>query len=258
MSVNDLLKSSKDFFDIEFYDVLESTNTTLKNMAKNGAEEGKVIIAKEQTSGRGKMNRAFFSPKGSGIYMSILLKPDMLAEQAVFLTAMTAVAVAETIEDVSGVEAKIKWVNDIYCKGKKVCGILTESGLDLYSGKTSFAVVGAGINLRIAEEGFPSEISHIAGAVFEKGKYSEEKREEIIAGVLERMYKYYLEFSQGTYKDKYKSRSNLLGKEIYVSNGSTERKATAINIDSDCRLVVKYDDGAEEALISGDVSIKTV
>ncbi len=258
MNIAELLKESRIFYDIETYDILESTNSMLKDMAKYGAKEGKVIIASEQKKGRGKMNRTFFSPKNSGIYMSILLRPDMLAEKAVFLTAMTAVAVAETIENVSGVKAEIKWVNDIYCKGKKVCGILTESGLDLYSGKIDYAVIGIGINLKIAETGFPSEISQIAGAVFEEKDYDEEKKTEIIAGVLEAIYKYYLEFEKGTYREKYKNRSNLLGKEIVVSSGETIKKAIAVTIDDDCRLVVEYDDGKKETLSSGDVSIKPI
>ncbi|MBE7039863.1 MAG: biotin--[acetyl-CoA-carboxylase] ligase [Ruminococcaceae bacterium] len=258
MDIKNLLNKSKDFYDIEMFDVLESTNSTLKSMAKSGEKEGKVIVAQRQTKGRGKMNREFFSPEGSGIYMSILLKPDIEIDKAVLLTAMTAVAVAETIENVSGVEAKIKWVNDIYCKGKKVCGILTESGLELYSKKVSYSVIGIGINLIEAETGFPSEISNIAGTVYERNEYKDESRAQIIAGILESIYNYYLEFSKGRYKEKYKSRSNLLGKEIIVTSGESIKKAIATNIDDDCRLVVKYDDGNQEALLSGDVSVKAV
>jgi len=182
----------------------------------------------------------------------------MEADSAVLLTAMTAVAVAETIEDVSGVEAKIKWVNDIYCKGRKVCGILTESGINLYSAKIDYSVVGIGINLKEAETGFPSEISNIAGTLFTEKEYSEEKKLRIIAGILESIYNYYSEFSKGTYKEKYISRSNLLGREIIITSGDSVKKAIATDIDDDCRLIVKYDDGNHEALLSGDVSIKSM
>jgi len=256
MNIKRYLNESKDFYDISVFDVLDSTNTTLKEAARKGEKKGKVIIAKEQTMGRGKMNRSFFSPKDSGIYMSILLRADMELCDAVFITAMTAVAVSEAIESVSKEEAKIKWVNDIYCKGRKVCGILTESGVNLDSGKADYSVVGIGINLKQAEGGFPDDILHIAGAVFDENGYTEDKKEKIIAEVLERLYKYYLKLGERTFIEKYKERSNLIGKEITVTNGNEIKKATAIRIDDDCRLVVKYDNGDEEALFSGDVSIK--
>lgn len=243
-------------YDIEIFDVLDSTNTLLKEKAKAGDKEGKVVIAKEQTKGRGKLSRTFFSPKNSGIYMSILLKPDMKAEKASLITAMTSVAVAEAIEEVSGKNAKIKWVNDIYIDGKKVCGILTESGLKPLSIDVAYCVVGIGINLKPAETGFPDEISKIAGAVFNNEEYSEEKREKIISLILDKMRKYYKVFSEGAYKEEYKKRSCLLGKEISVSDGTETKKAIAMDIDDDCRLIVKFDDGNQKALISGDVTIK--
>lgn len=254
--IKEYLKNSKDFYDITIYDCLESTNSILKDMARANAKEGRVIIAKEQTKGRGKMNRTFFSPKNCGLYMSILLKPDMKICDAVFITAATAVAVAEAIECISGIEAKIKWVNDIYCKGKKVCGILTESGLDLYSEKIGYSVVGIGINLKIAQKGFPEDILNIAGALFDENSYSEKKRDMLTAQILENLYKYYSELNERSFSKEYKKRSNLIGKEISVSVGDEIRKATAMDIDDDCRLVVKYDDGSIEALVSGDVSIK--
>ncbi len=247
------LKKSKNFYDIEIFDLLESTNTTLKNMAKADCHEGKVIIAKEQTGGRGKMNRSFFSPKSSGIYMSILLKPDLTPDKAQYMTALAAVAVAETIEAVSGKEAKIKWVNDIYCEGLKVCGILTESGFGLYSDKIGYAVVGIGINLKVADGGFPNDISHIAGAVFEENEYSDEKKNAIISEILERFYLYYEKMEEKSFAKEYKNRSNLIGEQIEIIKGNETKKAKALDIDDDLKLVVEYPDGTKESLISGDV-----
>ena len=247
------LKISKDFYDIEIFDSLESTNTTLKNLAKTNIPEGKVIIAKEQTGGRGKMNRSFFSPKASGIYMSILLKPDLPPDKAMYMTALSSVAVSEAIEAVSGNSAKIKWVNDIYCKGLKVCGILTESGFGLYSDKIGYAVVGIGINLKEAEGGFPSDISHIAGAVFKENEYSDKKKNLIIAEVLERVYSYYQELEEKTFAGEYKSRSNLIGEEVDVVFLNETKRAHVLDIDDDLRLVVEYNDGTKEAVISADV-----
>lgn len=255
-NITDYLGKSKDFYNIKIFDCLESTNTYLKESAQKGADEGEVIIAKEQTGGRGKMNRTFFSPKNSGLYMSILLKPDMKVSDAVFITAAAAVAVSLAIESISCEKAEIKWVNDIYCKGRKVCGILTESALDLYSGKTAYTVVGIGVNLKTAQSGFPSDISHIAGAVFDEENYSEDKKLKLTAQILENFYRFYLNLNKKEFVKIYKERSNLLGKKIDVLVGESIKKATAIDIDNDCRLIVRYENGETQSLISGDVSIK--
>ena len=119
----------------KYFEELDSTNRYLKELAAKDARPGTVIIANRQSAGRGRLGRKFFSPGEKGIYMSILLRPDIPLERAVLITSMAAVAVARAIERVSGIEAKIKWVNDIFLKGKKVCGILTEAGIDAESGK---------------------------------------------------------------------------------------------------------------------------
>lgn len=251
------LNKSKNFYDITCFDTLESTNTTLKEMARKGANEGTVLIAKEQTAGRGKMNRSFFSPNESGIYMSILLRPDLKPEEATFLTAIAAVSVCEAIEKVSDIKTSIKWVNDIYCKGKKLCGILTEAGFGLYSYKVGYCVVGIGVNLKVAQSGFPKDIEHIAGAVFDENDFSVDKKNRIISHILESFYCYYKEFEEKTFIAEYKNRSNLIGKEITITDAlGSVCKALVLDIDDECTLVVKYEDGTEEKLISGDVSIK--
>ena len=117
--------------DISVFSSVTSTNTILKEMAEQGAKEGTVIIAEEQTAGRGRTGKQFYSPKGTGIYISILLRPDIPAEESLFLTTSAAVATARAIEDVSDKRALIKWVNDIYLEDKKTCGILTEGAFNV-------------------------------------------------------------------------------------------------------------------------------
>ena len=133
--------------DLQIFAEMDSTNRQLKELAESGAPEGTVVIAEAQSNGRGRLGRSFFSSQGSGIYMSILLRPEIELQNAVRLTSMTAVAVAEAIERVCEIPARIKWVNDIFLNKKKVCGILVEAGIDAVEQKLNYAVVGIGINV---------------------------------------------------------------------------------------------------------------
>ena len=141
-----------------------STNTLLKAQAEQGAPEGTVLIAESQTAGKGRLGRHFTSPPGTGIYFSLLLRPHCTAEKSLFITTTAAVAVCEAIEQVTGLNPQIKWVNDIYLNEKKVCGILTEASVDFENGGLNWAVLGIGINIAVPKEGFPEEIRSIAGA----------------------------------------------------------------------------------------------
>ena len=149
--------------DVRVYRSISSTNTVLKTMAEEGAPEGRCLIAGEQTAGRGRRGRSFYSPPDSGIYLSGLLRPALQAVDATSITACAAVAVAETIESLAPVKAEIKWVNDIYVDRRKVCGILTEASLDCESGQVNYLIVGIGINTRVPASDFPEELRSIAG-----------------------------------------------------------------------------------------------
>jgi biotin-[acetyl-CoA-carboxylase] ligase BirA-like protein len=149
---------------IHIFERLESTQITAKEMALSGAEHGTVVIAEEQTAGRGRYGKAFFSPRGCGLYMSVILRSDKVRlSEPTLLTAFAAVSVCEAVEAAAGKTARIKWVNDIFIDGKKVCGILTEAVTD-GDGKISFFIVGIGINTKEPENGYPQDISGIAGS----------------------------------------------------------------------------------------------
>ena len=150
MDIKELINS--DFYDIEHIKSVTSTNDIVKELAKDGNDEGYVLIADSQTQGKGRLSRSFYSPDNSGIYMSILLRPKLQAKDFPLITTCCAVAVAKAIEKVCKIDAKIKWVNDIYISGKKVCGILVESGI---SNDSSFAVVGIGVNVSVPKDNFP-------------------------------------------------------------------------------------------------------
>ena len=129
---------------------MDSTNTLVKHLAEQGGREGMVVIAQHQTAGKGRLGRSFYSPKGTGLYLSILLRPKFSAQEALSITTAAAVAVAEAVDQVTGKEggeAKIKWVNDVYYRYRKVCGILTEASIDFETGGLHYAVLGIGVNL---------------------------------------------------------------------------------------------------------------
>ena len=181
------LTTLKGKLDIEVKKTVTSTNALLKEKAALGAPEGTVLIALSQTAGRGRFTRSFFSPEDSGIYMSILIRPRISAENAALITTAAAVAVAEAAENLSGRKAGIKWVNDVLIDGKKICGILTEASLNIESGALDYAVLGIGLNAYEPKCGFPQEIKNIAGAIFRKKK--DGLRSKLAAAVLENFFK---------------------------------------------------------------------
>lgn len=242
--------------DISVFSSVTSTNTLLKEMAEQGAKEGTVIIAEEQTAGRGRTGKQFYSPKGTGIYISILLRPDIPAEESLFLTTSAAVATARAIEDVSDKRALIKWVNDIYLEDKKTCGILTEGAFNVETGKLDYAIVGIGINVCIPDGGFPDNIKDIATAIFDKQTDSINKRSILIANLLDYFMEYYKDFKSKSYVKEYIERSMIIGKTITVIEGSKTSVAKAIDIDKNCRLKVQFEDGTTKWLSSGEVSTK--
>lgn len=248
------LTTLKGKLDIEVKETVTSTNALLKEKAALGAPEGTVLIALSQTAGRGRFTRKFFSPADSGIYMSILLRPRIPAESATLITTAVAVAVAEAAEKISGRKTGIKWVNDVLIDGKKICGILTEASLNIESGELDYAIPGIGLNIYEPENGFPDEIKNIAGAILEERGSGNKSR--LAAAVLESFFKYYKDISERTYLNSYRERCIVLGKQINVLSSDGTRPATALDIDENCRLRVKYSDGKEEILSSGEVSIK--
>ncbi|AIQ74552.1 MULTISPECIES: biotin--[acetyl-CoA-carboxylase] ligase [Paenibacillus] len=241
---------------VEVFKTISSTNEAVKNLASNGEAEGKVILSEEQTAGRGRMGRKFFSPPGTGIYMSILLRPKLSATDSALLTTCAAVAVALSIESVSSKETQIKWVNDVFMEGKKVCGILTEASVSLENGWLDYAVLGIGINVVLPSEGFPTDLTEIATTVISENNPYGDLRNRLVAEVLNNFMRYYEHLTDRLFLSEYKKRLISLGEPVTVIKDNEQRKATAIDIDDDCHLKVRYENGDEEYLSSGEVSIK--
>ncbi len=253
-SIIPYLKGAASNFQLEVRQSVSSTNTLAKEMAAQGAVEGTVLIALEQTEGRGRMGRSFYSPSSSGIYFSIILRPKLKLEDSLLITTATAVAVSQAIETVAGVKSGIKWVNDIYLGDKKVCGILTEASLNFESGSLEYAIVGIGINIDTND--FPEDISHVAGALFSQKPTGSPITSILVAEVLNNMAKCMNTLTDKAYLDEYRRRSFLIGKDILVLKGKETLYAKAIDIDDQARLVVEYEDKTIEALNSGEVSVR--
>ena len=238
-----------------FKDCVTSTNTLLKEMAEDGAPEGTILIAAEQTEGKGRLGRRFESQKGTGVYFSILLRPGLPPAESLLITTCAAVATAKAIEKNTGRMTKIKWVNDIYMHDRKVSGILTQAAFDIEGDKLSFAVLGIGINMYFPPDSLPEEIKDIAGAVFSE-KPDSEQVSRIVADTVNYFFEEYKVIGGKHFLFDYTSRSYLDSKRITVMKPLGAREATALGIDDDFRLHVRYDDMSEEYLSSGEVSTK--
>ena len=245
-----------------FVDSIPSTNEALKSLARDGAPEGIMMVARLQTHGYGRLSRAFFSPPDTGLYMSLLLRPRFAATHAPLLTHAAAVAVAEAIAEVAGAPAAIKWVNDIYVNEKKAAGILVESALDK-DGTLTYAVLGIGINLFTPECGFPPNIPATAIFPAERRVEYPSLRDALIRAILSRFAAIYDAMPSKDFLTDYRRLSFLTGKDVWVYDAITDREksgkgtpAHVTGIDDDGALTVRYEDGREVALSSGEVTLK--
>lgn len=293
--INKELKTAGIFLKTEIREEIPSTNTLLRQYAEEGEEQEMLLLAEHQTGGRGRKGRSFYSPKGTGLYMSLLLHPKVPAGEVHMLTTLAAAATAKALEKISGKAVQIKWVNDILVNGKKVVGILTEASGTVTDGCFDYVIVGIGINIYEPIGGFPKEIQDVAGAVFLNPASEEmvcgmqgdaeiheteavsgviEKqnlRSRVAAEVVKQFMEFYRTFPGKSYLEEYRSRSFLIGKEVRVipteqiSNAvaATGAKqaitgvyAKVLGIDEQCRLQVRYEDGREELLSNGEVSVR--
>lgn len=251
-----LLGKARSFKLLDVRKTVTSTNTLAKEMAVSGASEGTVIIACEQTEGRGRMGRSFYSPGSTGLYLSFILRPKVDLNDSLLITTSAAVAVAKAIEKLANEDVKIKWVNDLYMNDRKVCGILTEASLNVENGGLEYAVVGIGIN--VTTKDFPDDIRDTAGAIFSNIPENKPVKSILAAEVLNNLSASMDDLTNRSYLLEYKNRSFLIDKEILVLKGNDVLPAKALDIDDRARLIVEYSDGTREALSSGEVSVRTI
>lgn len=262
-NTSDLLSSEgiKLYLDEEFknipvivYKTIESTNSEAKLLAVQNAEHGTTIIAEEQTKGRGRFGRDFFSPSDSGIYMSIILKPLLSIENSVLITTAAAVAVCEAIEKFISQAPKIKWVNDIFIGDRKVCGILTEAVTNFESGMMDSVVVGIGINVKTKNEDFPIELQNTAGAIFNNGDNF--IRNHLSAEIINNVLNITEHLESKNFMQSYRERSMILGEQILYNKNNNWYEGYASEINDSGELIIYTADGQKIRLNSGEVSIK--
>ena len=238
----------RDIKEVKLYGETDSTSSEARRYALSGGSSPALFIADTQSGGRGRMGRSFYSPSGAGIYMSLLLPAAETPADVILMTSAAAVAVRRAILRVTGVETGIKWVNDLYLDGRKVCGILCE----LLTEK-NMMIVGVGINLYPSS--FPNDISHIAGSVLHE-RSGEGIREALAAVVVEELMSIRSELSDGSFMEEYKKNSIVLGREIrYIENGIS-RAGVAVDIDGNGRLYVRDPQGQTRVLSSGEISVR--
>ena len=245
--------------DVHVFDSVDSTNNVLKDMARNGAPSGTVVIADHQTGGKGRRGRSFSSPKGVGVYLSYLFKPESGFDKIANLTSWTAIAVSDAIYNAYGIDSQVKWVNDLLMNRKKICGILTEVTAEAESGLIDNCIIGIGINVN--ETSFPEELSEIAtsisiengGKTFNRSKLAA----ELIRSLGDLVYRWP---DDDYYLTRYRKSNVTVGSKIVaypqLAENSEGRSGTAIEINEDFSLKVKFDDGSIADLRSGEVSVR--
>lgn len=242
-------------YKIDVYKTIDSTNQEVKRQALEGAGQGLVVLAEQQTMGKGRRGRSFYSPAGTGIYMSVLFRPSPeQSKDVVLVTTAASVAICRAIRKVLNEEPQIKWVNDVYFRGKKVCGILTEAVSDFESGQIDTVVVGIGINYHVPEDGFPEEIRGIAGSVCTDENMI--PRNSLVAAVLNELFAIYEKLSEREYMEDYRRWSNVIGKDVRFTSGDGWMDAKALDIDDDGGLLVQLDNGEKKTLRTGEITLR--
>ena len=235
-------------------DETDSTNNEAKKLAAEGAVHGTVVIADSQTAGRGRLDRQFVSPAGKGLYMSIIIRPESDIKFAPMITSAAAVAAAIAVENICGSEVQIKWVNDLYMNGKKICGILTEAAVNTDGKSLEYVIVGIGINVRSISDELDDELKLRASSIEdETGKILD--RNVLCAAVLNELDTWLGKIEDRSYITEYRQREFLTGKRIIAESGGKIITGTAVGIDRNANLMVELPNGDIINLNSGEANL---
>ena len=240
-----------------WYTETGSTNTLAKQLAKEGALHGTILIAGRQTSGRGRMGRSFSSPEGMGVYLSVILRPNCAPDRLMHLTCAAAVAGCTAVENTCGVTPNIKWTNDLVYGRKKLGGILTELSIDSTTGLVEYAIVGIGINCLQNTDDFPPELRDVATSI-RKITNAPCSPAGLAAALTEALFDMdrSLLSDKKALMDRYRRLCMTVGEDILVLRGDDMRYGTALDINDDGGLLVRFSDGTEKFVTSGEVSVR--
>ena len=241
---------------IDCFNRIDSTNAYLKSIAPDGAPDGTVAVAAEQTAGRGRRGRTFQSAAGKGVYLSVLLRPQLAAEQLMPLTGLCAVAMCDAVERVCGVRPQIKWTNDLVLNGKKLGGILTELGME--NGMLSYVIIGIGINVSQQAEDFEGEVAELATSL-KRELCREVSKNELAAAMIEALDALYADIRSGDtadYVKRYRRGCVTLGKDVQLLWQDVHEKVFALDVDEQFGLVVRRENGTIDTIRTGEVSVR--
>ena len=240
--------------EIHFYESVGSTNIVAYELAEKNHPEGTIVISDEQTKGKGRLGRNWFSPSRKGVYLSLILRPDIMPNEVPEITLVAAVSAIKAIRKFSGLEALIKWPNDILISDRKTGGILTE--LKAETDKVNFVILGMGINVNTPKRLIPDGGTSMKEESKSKSDFSRIEFTRILINILDEEYG---KFRNGKFKnilDELKSYSCTLGRHVSIATGSGEKiKGKAIDINEKGALIIKLDDGTKRSFLSGDVTL---
>lgn len=245
----------KEKLTIELHESITSTNDRAKALAEAGAPEWTIILSEMQSLGRGRLGKTFYSPKGGGIYLSVILRPKLAVEKATLLTLLGATVVCEVIEETLALKSQIKWVNDIFIEGKKVSGILTEGSLSLESQILDYLVLGIGVNVTL-DQNLPSELKTIVGSLFGEKTPPDDFRNYFIGTLLTKLSQYYMDFEKGEFIKNYRERLMVLGKWVDLYQGKSVEAVKVLELNSKGALIVETKEGLKKRVTSGEVSLR--
>lgn len=247
ISARKIKSNLKEELDVLYYPSVDSTNNCCKRLLAEGKQGEFLVTADSQTAGRGRQGKSFYSPALTGVYFSLVIRPHSSLQNAVIATTAAAVAVCKAIEKLTDRKPKIKWVNDVYLDGKKICGILTEAITNFEEGTVDSVIIGIGINIKTVD--FPDDVEN-AGTLGERIS-----RGRLIAEVTNEL----LDIADGDYDsfiDYYRSHSIVIGERIKIIQNGRVTPATAVAIDETGGLEVELENGEHKVLRSGEISIR--
>lgn len=237
-----------------YYKEVDSTNTKAKEWAREGAKDGSLVLADRQTSGKGRNGRIWDSPPGVGIWMSTILRPSLNPQDVPQLSLIAGVAICKAIQQCTGLDAKIKWPNDVVVEGKKVCGILCE--MQVIQERVKYAIVGIGINVNT--EIFPQDLPHASSLYLLSGK--KQDREEMITCLCQYFDSYYKSYEETAcltfLMEEYKSNCITLNNKVKILDNKESYEAYASDISQEGHLILRLPDGSKKEVFAGEVSVR--
>ena len=241
--------------DIHIFKTIPSTNDKAKEFALNGAKNGTVIIAEEQSAGKGRMGRSFYSPANTGIYMSIILRPKLTSMDSVLVTTAASVCICNAIYKTTGIQCEIKWINDIYINNKKVAGILTEASTNSQSGIIDYLILGIGINFNKPKDNFPNEIKNIATSLFDNDSNGK-TRNILCAEIINNILNMISNIKNYDFISEYKEKSIIMNKDIMYTISGKSFFGKVIDISNEGSLIIKDKYDNIIILSSSEVTIR--